>query len=199
MANKEPREGSWWTTVPGILTALAATITAIGGLIAVLAQSGIVKPDAASVPRAASAEPAPAVDKTSNRPQAGEPASPRSGSATIAHSPAEVIDGLRAQRFTGIVITQSDGTVIPVRAGTFVVRGSANGFQLASGQSIGFDRIQHVDVVREDRLRFLLVNGQQIEADVEAPLYMLDGENDLGHFTGHIRQVSRIEFLRGDR
>jgi hypothetical protein len=193
MADPNAREGSWWTTVPGILTALAATIIAVGGLIAVLTQAGLI--DRGTLSRIASAEPAPAVGKAANHTTA--PAgNPARESNAIAHSPAEVISGLRAERFKGIAITQNDGTVIPVRPGTFQVRGSVSGFPLANGQTIDFDRVKGVDVLSQDRLRLLLVNGQQIEADVEGPFYYLVGENDLGQFRGHIKEVTRIDFLR---
>ncbi|MCI0563537.1 MAG: hypothetical protein MN733_34105 [Nitrososphaera sp.] len=35
---------SFWTTLPGILTGLAAVITAIGGIIAILYQAGVIGP-----------------------------------------------------------------------------------------------------------------------------------------------------------
>ena len=41
-AMTEDSKQSWWQTLPGILTALAATITALGGLLAVLYQAGII-------------------------------------------------------------------------------------------------------------------------------------------------------------
>jgi hypothetical protein len=194
MADNEEREGSWWTTVPGILTALATTITAVGGLIAVLAQTGFL--DRSSLGGAASAATSDAAGPTGDKQPAAARTSSEAPAKTIAHSPAEVIKDLQAQRFTGIAITQTDDTVIPVRPGTFAVRGSIAGFPLASGQTIEFDRVRRVDVVGPDRLRFLLVNGQQLEADVEGQLYYIAGQNDLGRFDGHIKQVTRIDFLR---
>lgn len=44
MADDEPKSQSWWQTVPGLLTSLAAVITAIGGLLAVLHQWGPAGP-----------------------------------------------------------------------------------------------------------------------------------------------------------
>ena len=39
----EPKSGtSWWQTMPGVLTGIAAVITALGGLIAVVYQSGLL-------------------------------------------------------------------------------------------------------------------------------------------------------------
>ncbi|MFC0668528.1 hypothetical protein ACFSKY_13535 [Azotobacter chroococcum] len=33
---------SWWQTLPGVLTGIAAVITAVGGMIAVIYQSGFL-------------------------------------------------------------------------------------------------------------------------------------------------------------
>lgn len=43
MNNDPSRPSSWWQTLPGILTAIAATITAITGLVAALNQTGLLK------------------------------------------------------------------------------------------------------------------------------------------------------------
>lgn len=42
MDGDEKARGSWWQTVPGILTALAGTITAVAGLLVVLHQVGLL-------------------------------------------------------------------------------------------------------------------------------------------------------------
>ncbi|MFD2937396.1 hypothetical protein [Spirosoma flavum] len=42
MKNDPARPSSWWQTLPGILTAIAATITAITGLVAALNQTGLL-------------------------------------------------------------------------------------------------------------------------------------------------------------
>lgn len=44
--NDDRTTQGWWSTLPGILTASATAITAIGGLIAVLAQTGLFHPSA---------------------------------------------------------------------------------------------------------------------------------------------------------
>lgn len=37
-------KGSWWTTLPGVLTGLAGLLTAVGGLVAALNEAGLLKP-----------------------------------------------------------------------------------------------------------------------------------------------------------
>ena len=39
---EEPKPDSWWRSLPGILTAIAAIITAIGGFILALNQAGLI-------------------------------------------------------------------------------------------------------------------------------------------------------------
>lgn len=46
----DPKPQSWWQTLPGILTSLTATITAIAGLVALLNQEGLLSHPKPSVP-----------------------------------------------------------------------------------------------------------------------------------------------------
>jgi len=43
MRNDEEKSQSWWSTVPGTITAIATLITAIGGLIVILQSLGVFK------------------------------------------------------------------------------------------------------------------------------------------------------------
>lgn len=56
----EAKSQSWWHTLPGVLTAIAAAITATSGLIAALYQAGVIgKKEAATTPaRTSTAKPA---------------------------------------------------------------------------------------------------------------------------------------------
>ncbi len=60
--NKKDEKQSFWTTLPGILTALTALITAIGGLVAALSAAGLL--GAGSVRASSSLIPAPKSDPT---------------------------------------------------------------------------------------------------------------------------------------
>jgi hypothetical protein len=48
----DPRQQSWWQTIPGILTAIAAVLTAVTGLLAVLRSSDEHKATPVAVPAA---------------------------------------------------------------------------------------------------------------------------------------------------
>jgi hypothetical protein len=53
----DPPKPSWWSTLPGLITALAALLTATGALIGALNQAGVFAPRA--VPSAPAPKPAP--------------------------------------------------------------------------------------------------------------------------------------------
>jgi hypothetical protein len=87
--NKQDKQ-SFWTTVPGILTGIAAIITAIGGLIAVLNSAGLFKAKTAPLP---SVSPTPIITTTAP------------GQTSISNSPssaAPTYTGCFQQYFQGI-------------------------------------------------------------------------------------------------
>ena len=45
MSNGDKESKSWWSTVPGTITAIATLITAVGGLIIILRSVGVFSPD----------------------------------------------------------------------------------------------------------------------------------------------------------
>ncbi|GHD67171.1 hypothetical protein [Jeongeupia chitinilytica] len=59
----DSEKGSWWKTLPGVLSGVAAVIAAVGGLVAVLSQSGFFaeRKAAPAVPAQAEVQPPPAV------------------------------------------------------------------------------------------------------------------------------------------
>ncbi len=50
MSGNEPPKKSFWATAPGLLTAIATVVTAIGGLIAALAAAGLFEADDGGIP-----------------------------------------------------------------------------------------------------------------------------------------------------
>jgi hypothetical protein len=71
MDGSEKSAGSWWQTVPGILTALAGIITAVGGLLVVLHQVGLLGNK--EKPAAPAASP---YDAATRRAEAAAPSAP---------------------------------------------------------------------------------------------------------------------------
>lgn len=195
MADQDNRDGSWWTTVPGILTALAAVITATGGLIAVLTQNSFFEsddrqPTGASV---GAVSPAPA-ETNPRRSVAPTRLTSEQRPQTVSRSPADVVADLRARRFEGVVLTLSDDTVVSVQPSAF------SAFSLKNGQSVNYDRIRSVEVRQpwNGRLLFNLLNGQQLEGEISLPPYFY-GKNELGDYVGNWANIERIDFLRPDK
>jgi hypothetical protein len=128
---------SWWYTLPGVLTAVGATITALAGLIAVLHQSGIIgasrdadKPPAVetrAADRPAVVEPVTSISaRTSTTPPSPAPAVPPSvGTDTSAvMSMSEVRLGTAVYQFLNVTVEQRTPDSITAR---FSVRMINNG------------------------------------------------------------------------
>lgn len=212
MADELPKTGSWWATMPGILTATAAVITAATGLLAILAQNGVfgesskslVSEKAAAVRDAvtptapvSSAEPA---TTTAKPPSSAAPgtvpgyatSTPRQGAASgIASAP------LHAVPFTGAVVTLLDGSVVKLRDD---VKEWMNGTALktTTGQMIEMRRIRRFDLSDwkdgKGNAHITLNNGESIDTRIEA--YEMRGSNDLGEFRGPFEKIRSVEFVR---
>lgn len=171
---------SWWTTMPGLLTALAAIITAVGGLVAAVGQAGLFggKNSAPAAPSAAVAPQAAAVE--SARPQAPPPAQP-----SAAAEPAAAITGVR--------VTTKAGDVVVLRP-TATILGAT--MPLKSGQEVPFERIERIDFTQpwDGTLKLVLVGGASIDGSSEN--LPLSGSNELGAYLKMLSEIRRIEFVR---
>jgi hypothetical protein len=58
MSDRDPAKPSWWHSAPGALTAIAALMTALTGLVVGLHQAGVIGGDASQRPTATAAAPA---------------------------------------------------------------------------------------------------------------------------------------------
>ena len=192
MTEPDPATRNWWATLPGVLTALAAIITALAGLFAVLGQQGVLGGKTTPAPVASPAAPSngPVGLGAQGGPTQVAAAQP---AAAPAQSPALVVAGLRAQGFKGLAVTAKDRSVISL-APSAEIYGQA--FPLSSGQKVEFDRIASVDIGQpwDGRIRITLVNGQQLDATTGS--YTLAGSNELGRYMGSLPDIRRIEFLR---
>ena len=210
MADTETGTKSWWGTMPGVLTALAGIITAVGGLVAVLSQNGLIgaKATGAGIGPASSSTPGANV-ATPATPQAAQPtagpspvatAAPPStvggaGPGMIAHSPAEVLSGLKARGFVGVAVTHKDGSTVALAPG--VELGSDQAVTLSNGQKVLFDRITSIEIEQpwDGGVKLNLVNGQQLVT--KATNYGFSGKNELGPYSVLLENLKRIDFVRG--
>jgi hypothetical protein len=197
---------SWWTTLPGILTALAGVVTAISGLLAVLAQQGVIggKSAVGGSHGAAMANPAPSTEATAAAPKTlpssqAAPAAPGPATHTPATTAPDVAD-LRATGFKGAVVTLVDGAKVRVAPGLKeYIQGQR--IKLETGQYVDFERMQAFEVLRfsqddqRGEVAITLTNGQSVRGNIVEAIE-LRGRNDLGDFAQQLKAVKRVDFLR---
>ncbi len=217
MADESARSGSWWATMPGILTATAAVITAATGLLAILAQNGVLGeknktlvsekasavreavtpttssfPSTSSDPTTTASKPAPLTATAPGTAVGSTTSSSRDGAASgITSSP------LRSIPFTGAIVTMLDGTVVKLRKDV-KEEYAGTALKTVAGQTIEMQRIRSFELsdwkVRNGNARITLNSGEVIETRIDA--YNLVGSNDLGDFSSDFGKIRSVEFIR---
>jgi len=188
----EPQKpASWWQTLPGILTAIAAVITAVSGLVALLFQNGVLggKTD----PRGG--------DQTNAQVAARLTAAPPNTAASAAHAVAK--PAARPWPDAEAVLVSRDGTITRVRANSFSNCISVDHqISLDSGQSIPFEQLSSIEVIHADdhtapnpkaKLTLTLPGGTQVSGTVDAACDLF-GYNDLGRFSIYFDRLQSVRF-----
>jgi len=183
-------KSGFWTTLPGILTAFATLVTAIGGVVLGLYQYGVLgtKPG----------QPAKQISRGS--PQTEQ----REGPTDQPQHPNPLtIPEKQGSEQETVVVTARDGTVTTLFASNFRQLAQYDDqLHLLSGQAIALDRIKSLDVVRvlSDHLevKVTLVDGSVLDASLGAgsSIYGFTGENQLGTFDITDDRLKRIVFQR---
>lgn len=196
------KTGSWWQTLPGVLTALAAVITAVTGLVALFVQhsGGAEKASAAAPTQAGVASPAAQQAKPSGISSAG--ASP-GVSSTTATSPAQPTPLAKPWSQVQAAVLGKDGSTTRVRAETLSNCISVNHeLTLDGGQSIGFERMAGFEVLQAERhtsstakaqIKVTLLSGGSVTGMVEANCDLF-GENEMGRFSTFFDQLRSVHF-----
>jgi hypothetical protein len=211
MTEPQKPSSSWWQTLPGVLTALTATITAISGLVALLFQNGVIghkaeaKADSPPIPHVASTAPV-APTEASSRPtgstgSASPPSIAPNNTAITTAAPAKATP--RPWADAEAVLLKRDGSTVRVRASSFSNCISVNHeISLDNGQSIAFEKMAGFDVIQADdhtnanakaRLKLLLANGSEVSGTVEANCDLF-GTNDIGRVTTYYDQLRGVRF-----
>lgn len=182
---KESAFWRFWKTLPGMLTAIAALLTAIAALYGIFGQ----KPKPADQVVAGPVTPG------------ARDAQPQSSPASTATNPASA-----PRAAATAVITENDGSVITVPANSLKWTPSLNPGEIAlnNGQSVPLDRIKTIDVLNvEDtstKIRITLIGGETIEGSVlggRADLgTRFEGESDVGKVSVRVSVVKRIALQR---
>lgn len=214
MADEPVRSGSWWATMPGILTATAAVITAATGLLAILAQNGVLgeknknlvserstAAHEAVAPTTLSSSSDAVPTATKHAPPGAIPLKPATEAAS-SNSRTSAASGivsapLRAVPFTGAVVTMLDGAVVKLR-GDVAESYGGGALKTVAGQAIEMQRMRGFELSNWKDLkgdaRITLNNGEVIDARLQA--YTLSGRNDLGDFSATFDRIRSVEFIR---
>ena len=193
------KTGSWWATLPGILTATAAVITAVTGLLAILAQNGVFgdknKPIATSKVEAAPATPASGIDGAGRKDVAkpsGAISAVDGAASGIAASP------LHSMPFTGAIVVQRNGKEVKLSGDIKEYCEGRPVLKTPDGQLIEMKRMARFDVVdwrdRAGTVRITLNNGETVETRAEGCAMV--GTNDLGDYHGEFATIRSVEFVR---
>lgn len=190
--SESPKPASWWQTLPGILTALAAIITALSGFVALLFQHGVL--GAKSGPKAeAAAQIVPNV--------AASPVAVKPGPA--ASVPQAAQSNKRPWSEAEAVLLSREGKTTRVRADSFSNCISANHeLALDGDQAIPFEKMASIDVLQADdnftpnakaKLKVTLLDGAELSGSVAADCDLF-GYNSLGRFTTYYHRLRSVRF-----
>jgi hypothetical protein len=182
------KKQSFWTTMPGILTGLAALLTAATGLWVAIGPHD--KPAEDEHPTAVTA-PTPL---QSSAPGSAPPVSTQQSPAS---SPAATA---QAGQYT-VTLTSRAGEVTKLSAKTFVHNYTDKTIELTSGQTIAFERIKVIDffTVHPDErsidVKVTLTDGRVVDGALKKD-YAFNGESDLGPFHIFVQDVKQVVFAR---
>jgi hypothetical protein len=181
--------GSWWTTLPGLITAIAGLATAIGGVILVLHQVGYL---------GATGSPAQASTGSPQVQEAQTAATPAvEGAATPVAAPSPQV-----AKDAGI--TRKNGESIDVRADTLRDIDEKDRVTFENGQSIALDRIVRLEVIEANNgsdkptVALRLVSGKTVSGLLPygASSYGFKGVNDLGDVEVRLNDIKSVDFGR---
>ncbi len=204
MADEPNKSGSWWTTLPGILTATAAVITAVTGLVAILSQTGVFgeKNKALVSQKAADVRDAVVSSATSTRPDVAiKPVETKATpSAVVNESVASGIAAtpLNAVPFTGAIVMLLDGSVVKLRDDVKEYCQGRPLLKTLGGQYIEMQRIRRFELSnwtdQKGSAHIILNNGETMDVRIEGCAMV--GNNDLGAYHGGFETIRAVEFVR---
>jgi hypothetical protein len=178
----QPKQRGFWQSLPGVLTAVAALITAVGGILALLLQVGLIGGD----------------DDTSTRTQ------PATVQQQPTQSPAGATGGSGWEKAEAVWTTTAGETIrMPARTMGFCIN-SGGGVFFNENQNIAFEKMVSIEVVRSDvalsfkgraDVRIKLLAGELLTGTIDAGC-MFIGNPDRGRVESYPDRIKKIEFVR---
>jgi hypothetical protein len=162
--------------------------TAVTGLVAILAQNGVLGEKSKNFISGQSSE----VTKVNE--QLDPIASTKKQEVETGISEPRLTHKL----FTGAIVSLSDGSVIKLRDNIREYCGGDAVLRTVHGQTIKMDLIRRFDVIdwsnQKGTVKISLNNGQVFSATISA--CYIEGRNDLGDFRGDFNGIRSVEFVR---
>ena len=180
---------SFWHTVPGLITAVAALITALTGLGAFLVHNGIIG--------GASEAGTPAV--VASTPNGGESNPSRSDAPPTATTDASAL--IPWPKATATLV-RKDGSSATVKAPTVGLACGTEELQFENGQRVRLDLVRSIefDAIYVENSSadgtVTLLDGRKLTDPIHTWNCPIMGTNDLGRLEIQLRDIKRIDFDR---
>jgi hypothetical protein len=171
-------KGTFWKTAPGVLTAIAGVITAVGGLLAILVQAGIIG-------------------------GAGKTTSPQTTGSSVVGSSAAAPSSPSVGEATA-VITPKEGQPVmaPARTLRFCIS-AGTGITLNDSQDIAFEKMSSLVIVKSDvalspggtaTVHIVLAGGAPALDGTITSGCDFFAQTDLGRYSIYPDKLAKIEF-----
>jgi hypothetical protein len=178
----------FWQTAPGVITAVAALITALGGIAGILLHHGIIGGAGRGTPPTAASRP---VSAGGN--QASPPHTPTQRTETSALIP--------WPKATATLV-RNDGTSATVKAPTVGLACATESLTFKNGQRIALERVRSI---RFDAIYMengsadgvvTLLDGRELADPIHTWNCPVSGTSELGPLVIELKDIQRIDFNR---
>jgi hypothetical protein len=176
---------NFWHTTTGMITAVAALITALGGVLGILVQNGII--GGASDGRRTEAA------------SSGDASSP--ASSEVAPGPSEMPAVIPWDRATATLV-RTDGTSTTVKAPTVGLACTTEELAFKNGQRLSLQRVRRIqfDAIFTENSSadgvVTLMDGRALTDPIHTWNCPITGTNELGRVEITIENIKRIDFHR---
>lgn len=177
---------SFWQTAPGIITAVAALITAVGGVLGILVQNGMI--GGASEGRTQVAD-SPVAGDSHGAPE-GRNIQPADASTLIPWTKATA------------TFVRKDGTSATVRAPTVALACATEHLAFKNGQRVSLERVRSIrfDAIYLENSSadgvVTLLDGRELMDPIDTWNCPVTGTNELGSLEIQLKDIKRIDFHR---
>lgn len=183
---------NFWHTVPGMITAVAALVTAIGGLLGILIQNDVIGWGRDN--------PQPSTEQVAtSTPGEGDPG--RAVPEETVSAPTDTSDPIPWDQATADLVRQ-DGTSTTVKATTVGLTCDTGSLYFENGQEIGLDIVRTIqfDAIYTDSGSadgvVTLLDGRELTDSIKTRNCPVLAQNDLGRVEIGLADMQRIEFQR---